>query len=75
MSCIKIFLEKHIVFRTNRLMRVLNVRFFETVATIQNFSGVDSGNLSLAVHYYKSTKAAISSIKFLRFYVPIQRCP
>jgi hypothetical protein len=56
-------------------MRFLNVRFFETVATIQNFSGVDSGNLSLAVHYYKSTKAAISSIKFLRFYVPIQRCP
>ena len=31
MSCIKIFLEKHIAFRTNRLMRVLNVRFFRSI--------------------------------------------
>src|SRR5919198_5091939 len=31
MSCIKIFLEKHIVFRANRLMRVLSVRFFRSI--------------------------------------------
>jgi hypothetical protein len=34
MSCIKVFLEKHIVFQTNRLMRVLNVRFFRSISWV-----------------------------------------
>jgi transposase len=37
MSCIRIFLEKHIVFRTNRLMRVRKVRFFRSIFWVFSF--------------------------------------
>jgi hypothetical protein len=64
MSCIKIFLEKHIVFRTNRLMRVLNVRFFRSLLWIFSLYHLLFSYLLCVLAFFLSLGGQSPSLRF-----------